>query len=192
MTLETNTMPLAEAQPHMNGVNQGGAGPATSDAPRISPRDARQARMAHSFSNVLAVLMRDPSYRNVRLADLEWLVLPPVMAGQFKLGQAPADPAPANPAAGGLLVPVAVALWARVSDAVDQVLTESTDNRLWLRPNEWASGSHIWLMTVAGDPRAVPTFLRELAATEFSGQVVKMRTHETDGKVVIKTLDSPG
>ena len=57
--------------------------------PVTRPRDARQARMAQSFAQIVAVLMRDPNFRNMRLADLEWLVLPPVMAGQFRLAQVP-------------------------------------------------------------------------------------------------------
>ena len=41
--------------------------------------------MAQTFAQIVAVLMRDANFRNLRLTDLEWLVLPPVMAGQFRL-----------------------------------------------------------------------------------------------------------
>jgi hypothetical protein len=43
-------------------------------------------------------------------------------------------------------------------------------------------------MTVAGDPRAVPTFLRQLAETEFKGQSVKLRMRGGGGQPVITTL----
>lgn len=133
--------------------------------------------------------MRDPSYRSMRLADLEWLVLPPVLAGQFRLGHIARQPENGQAAGeGGMLIPVAVAAWARVSAGIDKILSENLDKQVRLRPNEWASGDHLWLMTVAGDPRALPQFLKRLGETEFKGKVVKMRLRGSDGKVVVKTL----
>jgi cytolysin-activating lysine-acyltransferase len=172
----------------------GGSRPAkvAAKAAAIRPRDARQLRFAQSFANIVAVLMRDANFRKMRLADLEWLVLPPVMAGQYRLAQAPA-PALAKGKApgaddGGVLVPVAVALWARVSDTIDKRLCESLDKPVRLGPGDWASGDNVWLMAVAGDKRAVPPLLKQLTETEFKGQRVKMRVKGPDGKVMIKML----
>jgi cytolysin-activating lysine-acyltransferase len=173
----------------------------------IRPRDARQLRFAQSFAQIVAVLMRDPNFRKMPIADLEWLVLPPIMAGQFRLAQAPSplgrgkgqetdketDKEAGQEAGkeGGVLVPVAVALWARVSDAVDKALAESLDKPMRLRADQWASGDNIWLMAVAGDRRAVPRFLEQLAKTEFAGQRVKMRVRGPDEAVVVRTLGPP-
>src|SRR5262245_29491842 len=68
-----------------NGVHpsQPAAAAPAAAKPATRPRDARQARFAQSFAQIVGVLMRDANFRNMRLADLEWLVLPPVMAGQF-------------------------------------------------------------------------------------------------------------
>jgi hemolysin-activating ACP:hemolysin acyltransferase len=165
----------------------------------VRSRDARQVRFAQSFAQIVAVLMRDANFRKMRLADLEWLVLPPVMAGQFSLAQAPSpagrvkgqEGGKDGSEQGGVLVPVAVALWARVSDGIDKALSESLDKPVRLRPNEWASGDNIWLMAVAGDQRAVPKFLEQLAKTEFKGQRVKMRVRGPDNTVVVKSLGQP-
>ena len=105
------------------------------------------------------------------------------MAGQFRLAQVPmaqgrAKGQEAGKVAqkgakaqeGGVLVPMAVALWARVSPEIDKGLSESLDKDVRLRPNQWASGDKVWLMAVAGDPRAKPQFLKQLAETEFNGQ----------------------
>ncbi len=145
--------------------------------------------MAQTFAQVVGVLMRDPNFRNMRLADLEWLVLPPVMAGQFRLGHA-MRPAGKTQQGAGISVPVAVALWARVSPDIDKGLSEALDKPVHLRPNQWASGDILWLMAAAGDPRAKPHFLKQLAETEFKGQHVKMRLRGPDGKVVVKALGS--
>jgi hemolysin-activating ACP:hemolysin acyltransferase len=97
------------------------------------------------------------------------------MAGQFRVAHA-ATPGDAHkePQA-GRLAPVALALWARVSSVVDKRLSSNLDKAMSLRPAEWVSGDIPWLMVVAGNPRAVPGFLKQLTDREFSGLQVKMR-----------------
>ena len=177
------------------------AGPARSQvAAQVRPREARQARFARSFAQVVAVLMRDPNFRTMPLADLEWLVLPAVMSGQFRVAEAPAslgpgkgpdkaaDKAPDKTRTGGVLVPVAVALWARVSGEIDKALAGSLDQPVRLKPHQWASGEHVWLVAVAGDRRAVPKLIDEIARTDLKGQRIKMRVKGTGNTVVVKTL----
>ena len=197
MSLETATKEDAVNKAGTSAGTNGKGVPQPAGAaavkPAARPRDARQSRFAQSFAQIVAVLMRDANFRNMRLSDLEWLVLPPVMAGQFSLAQAPSPHARAKGKAGaeqegGVLVPVAVALWARVSDAIDKGLSESLDKPVRLRAGDWASGDNVWLMAVAGDKNAVPKFLEQLAATQFKGQRVKMRLRGPDNKVVVKTL----
>jgi cytolysin-activating lysine-acyltransferase len=158
----------------------------------LRPRDARQSRMAQAFSQVVAVLMRDPNYRKLPLAELEWLVLPPLMAGQFQLGQVPAPNKGAKDQPkdqqGGMLVPVAVALWARVSSQIDAALSANLDKQLRLPANQWVTGDHIWLMAVAGDPRTLPPFLERLSKDMFKDKTVKLRAVGADGKITVKTL----
>jgi hypothetical protein len=43
-------------------------------------------------------------------------------------------------------------------------------------------------MAVAGDRRAIPKFIDQLAKTEFKGQRVKMRVRGPGNSVVVKTL----
>jgi cytolysin-activating lysine-acyltransferase len=132
--------------------------------------------------------MRDRNFRQMRLADLEWLVLPPVMAGQFRLAQMPAPQATVKGKDGGVLVPVAVALWARVSAPIDKQLSENLDKAVRLGAGDWASGDNVWLMAVAGDRRMMPKFIDQLVKTEFKGQGVKMRVRGPDNTVIVKTL----
>ena len=164
-----NTDASAASLSHLNGSKPIDPTP----APQPSAHDLRQARFAQNFSHIIAILMRDQQFRNLRLADLEWLVLPPVMAGQYKIAQAPAAVGAQSPA--GLVVPAAVALWARVSPAIDKRLSEAPDGHIGLGFNDWASGDNIWLIAVAGDQRVVPRFLKQLKADEFKDQQVKMR-----------------
>ena len=122
------------------------AGPASAAAARqVRPREARQERMSQAFSQVVAVLMRRPQLPH-RLADLEWLVLPPLMAGQWKLGQTTA-PKGAGQATARRRAHSRCdgALGARVA-AIDKRLSANLDKPVDLRPNEWASGDIVWMM----------------------------------------------
>ena len=207
---EAQGPPATTATGTATGVQRGGNGPSAASpvasrlasrvAPQVRPREARQARFARSFAQVVAVLMRDPNFRTMPLADLEWLVLPAVMSGQFRVAEAPAslgpgkgpdkaaDKAPDKTRTGGVLVPVAVALWARVSGEIDKALAGSLDRPVRLKPHQWASGEHVWLVAVAGDRRAVPKLIEQIARTDLKGQRIKMRVKGTGNTVVVKTL----
>jgi len=162
----------------------------------LRPKRSEQGNFAQSFSQIVAVLMRDPKYRTMRLAELEWLVLPPVMMGQFALAHTSIKHQAASPSRNlekpqtreSTIVPVAVALWACVSDKLDKTLSDSLASQPRLQPGDWTSGDHPWLMTVAGDPRALPKFIEQLAAKDFKGRRAKIRTRGPDGKVSIKVL----
>jgi hemolysin-activating ACP:hemolysin acyltransferase len=139
----------------------------------------------------VSVLMRDPGYRGLPISDLEWLVLPAVAAGQFRLAHAsmPADGGAAEQR--GVLVPAAVALWARVSPLVDKALSENLDKGVRLSPGAWTSGDIVWLIAIGGHPRAVPAFLRQLREHEFKDRPVKMRRRMPDGARVVVDLHQP-
>jgi hemolysin-activating ACP:hemolysin acyltransferase len=155
--------------------------------------------------------MRDPNFRTMPIADLEWLVLPAVMSGQFRVAEAPAsllgreqrpdkgsdkaraqgqamEQGKAQAGAGGVLVPVAVALWARVSKEIDAALAGNLDRPVRLKPNQWASGDSVWLVAAAGDRRALPKLIDGLAQGELKGQRIRMRVRGPGNTVVVKTL----
>lgn len=67
--------------------------PSTSSAPSLGPEQLRRKagaakRLAASFGEIVAVLMRLPKYRSHSLGDLEWLVMPAVVTGRFLLAEA--------------------------------------------------------------------------------------------------------
>jgi len=172
------------------------AGPAKPQAPAgdgaakpVSPEEAkRQAAIAirHSlaFAQMVSVLMRSPHYKHYTLADLEWLVIPPLLTGQFSLAEARAQE-------GGPSIAVAVVLWASVSPEVDKRLSENLSAPIRLRPDEWRSGDILWLVDAVGDARVVPQFLKQLGESAWKGREVKLRRAE-NGKVVVGTLPKVG
>lgn len=157
--------------------------PPTSPA---EPRESQTSPFAQRFASIVSLLMQDAEYRQVRLADLECLVIPPILAGQCRLAHAP--PVGKSSAKTGLFLPVAVALWASVSDEMDTRLSANHGGPVLLKPNEWTTGNHLWLQAIAGDIRAIPTFLRQLEAQDFRGKTVKVRTLARDGAMEVVTL----
>jgi cytolysin-activating lysine-acyltransferase len=163
-------------------------------APKASPSqaaNARQRRMTDGLAHIVALMMRDRRFRDIRIADLEWLVMPPILAGQWKIAQ---GSMPAKKGGdvndGGRLFPVAAALWASVSPEIDARLSENIDKPLALKPAEWKSGDIIWLIVVPGQPVYVKELLQHLQTTTFKGKVVKIRTVDKNGKPSIRTLDT--
>lgn len=68
-----------------------------------------------TVGDVVIVFSKSPSHKHHALADIEWMVLPPVLAGQVYVAEA------AHKEHGGR-APLAVVTWARESDEVDQKL----------------------------------------------------------------------
>ncbi len=60
-----------------------------------------------------------------------------------------------------------------------------------LSPDEWQSGDILWIIDAVGDPKILPAFLEELAATQFPGRHPKMRLVGKSGvaKTVFVGLD---
>lgn len=163
-------------------------------APKARPSqaaNARQGRMTDGLAHIVALMMRDQRFRDVRIADLEWLVMPPILAGQWKVAQG-AMPAKkgGDMKDGGRLFPVAAALWASVSAEVDARLSANIDKPLVLKPAEWKSGDIIWLIVVPGQPAYVKELLQHLLANTFKGKTVKIRTVDRNGKPSVRTLDT--
>jgi hemolysin-activating ACP:hemolysin acyltransferase len=125
---------------------------------------------ALTFTRILSVLMRSPHYKHYSLSDVEWLVLPAVLTGQCAVLHANIN---------GRQVPLAVTLWASVSEDVDKRLCECVTAPVKLRPDEWKSGEILWLIDAVGDVTAVRTLLTQVQDGIFKGRQPKTRKFES-------------
>ena len=155
-------------------------------APPLSAEESqkRAAVSKHlllSFGEIVSVLMRSPQFRNMPLAEVEALVVPAVMSGQFLVAEAQSK-------SKGFVTPVAIALWASVSAEVDQRLSQDLEKPFRLQPNEWRSGETAWLSTLAGDGRIISPMLKQLQETTLKGKPLKMRVKGKDGNVTVGTF----
>ena len=133
-----------------------------------------------AFTQIVTLLMRSPIHKHLSLGDLEWLVVPPLMTGQFRIAKLGSRKA-------GVAVPAAAVLWASLSTEVDAKLSASPKAPIRLRPDEWRSGDILWLVEAVGDPRVVSRLLKELNDKTFKGREVKVRAREA-GNPAIDTL----
>ncbi|MEW5726351.1 MAG: toxin-activating lysine-acyltransferase [Pseudomonadota bacterium] len=126
------------------------------DEGKAAPRQA--ATVAEVLGEVVYLMTKPATHKFLFVADLEWLVMPPIMLRQFRLWRQGTTP-------------VAFASWA--------FLSEEAENRLLagvrrLPPQEWNSGDRAWLMDIlAPDPQFAQRMIEELKQAVFPGRVLK-------------------
>ena len=156
-------------------------GSGQASAADMQQREAASARLLFRLGEVVSVLMRAPQFRAMPLGDVQALVLPPLRSGQFLVAEARSK-------SQGFMGPVAIALWAKVSEEVDQRLSQSLDKPIKLAPDEWKSGEIAWLIVLAGNAQAIAPILKKFQETTLNGQPLKMRSKAKDGKTVVSTF----
>lgn len=134
-------------------------------------------RIASAVGRIVILLMRSEAHRKISVADLKWLVVPPVLAGQFSFVGRRRD-------AGGIVVPVAAVLWARVSPEVDARLSADPSKPITLAPEAWTSGEIIWLVEAVGEAPILKQMIERLASSAWKGKTVRLRVKTDDGAAV--------
>jgi cytolysin-activating lysine-acyltransferase len=159
---------------------QGGGGALSAD--EVKKRAIAAKQVAASFGEIVMLLMRSPTEKYHSLQDLEWLIAPALVRGQFALADAQSKET-------GVVMPVGAVLWALVSADVDKRLTEKTGEPIRLHPDEWRSGDIPWIILTAGDPKVVGGLLQQMTKSMFKDKPAKIRVKGQDGKVVVGRLE---
>lgn len=128
-----------------------------------------------AVGEIAIVMSRAPSHKHYALADIEWMVLPAVLSGQFYVAEATRQE-------DGSRVPVAAITWATVSEDVDARLT-THDGPLpaRLRPEEWTSGETPWIIDMIGDPCGLDVALKQLFAGPWKEAQPKLSVRGVEG-----------
>lgn len=138
----------------------------------------RSRAIAASLGAIVSIMMRSKEYRNTKLADIEWIVGPALSADQVAIAEA-RDPKI------GVVAPVAALLWATVSPAVDQRLSNTADATPRLEPKDWRSGDIPWIIAAIGDKRALSALMDQVIKQRFPKTPPKMRVRDKDGKAKV-------
>jgi cytolysin-activating lysine-acyltransferase len=108
-----------------------------------------RGRIHAAVGQVVLALSVVPRYRHQSLADLQTLVLEPLL--RDKVAIATGKPGGTGEEAAGDGGLAGIAFWASVSDAVDAKIREQIKGGAFpikLKPEEWASGERVWLLDV--------------------------------------------
>jgi cytolysin-activating lysine-acyltransferase len=126
--------------------------PSTGIDPEIAAKiSAVRTHIRESFGKAVMALMMLPRYRNQTLADLQHLVLEPLMRDRVAIAY------PGGEKAGPLADMAGLAIWASVSEEADARIREQIQAGTFpvrLKAEDWNSGDINWLLdVVAPDQR---------------------------------------
>lgn len=161
-------------------ANQSSAGTPKIEIPQTEPH-AEQAHIPRTVGSMMGeivwLMSQSPAHRFLSLADLEWLLMPPIVLGQYKLFRDPNKK------------PAGAALWGYLSEAAEQRLKAAGR----LAPQDWGNnaqldperglirkeGGILWLVELIApfhneQNQQRQQMLADLMQTAFKGQEVKM------------------
>lgn len=155
-----------------------GLGPRQPDAGQPGPT------VSHLLGEMTWLLSQSPLHRGLRIADLEWLVMPVLVNRQFYLFRDGERP-------------VGLALWARCNAAAAAKLERGLvepGNQLTLE--DWTSGDEVWLVDLVAPFATNQNRQRELMFADLVSGPLRdqaFRFHRTDpntGKRAVETVDA--
>lgn len=166
------------------GPNNGAGGQQTATGQAIKPT------VSHMLGELVWLLTQSPTHKHFALADLEWMIMPPLVLEQYRGFRGPRpgaglqDPAGADAAQ----QPLGYALWALLSPEAEAKLMAGHTR---LRPDEWRTGDRLWLIDLVApfatpDNKHVERMMGDLIAALqpilATAHGHKLKFHRTDPK----------
>lgn len=133
------------------------------------------------LGDVVSVLMASEHHRSMNLADLQAIVVPSLLAGQYAIATTKGKAEAAG-------LPVAIVLWANVSVEIDQKLEKGPQAILQLKRKDWRDGKQPWVLVTAGPKGVVQNILRKLSADVWSSTPAKIHSRNAEGKTSVSSV----
>jgi cytolysin-activating lysine-acyltransferase len=127
--------------------------------------------VAQLFGEIVWLFSQSPKHKNFFVSDLEWLVMTPILLKQFRVFYAPDRP-------------IGVALWAYVTDEVEQRLMTGHAR---LAPTDWKGGEKLWLVDIVAPFGGHDAMIADLKEKVFAGREC-FYLRAQDGKVGMTNL----
>lgn len=135
--------------------------------------EAQKPTVAHMLGEVTWVLSQSRFHKHFALGDLEWMVMPPILANQFRVFHQEK-------------VPLGFAIWAYLSEEAEARVRSQAESGVGarLKPDDWKSGDRLWLIemvTLDGPERdkLAAAMLADLAKGAFAGRSFKFHAADT-------------
>lgn len=144
---------------------------------------ALRAHVRESFGKVALSMMSLPRYRHQTLADLQHLILDPLIRDRIAIAYpAGSDANPSDDITG-------VAVWASVTPEVDAQIREQIKARVWpvrLKADDWNGGDITWLIDViAPTQKATGSVVANFKSVVKEGE---LRLHPIVGQMLDKEM----
>ena len=114
------------------------------------------------------LMLSSSAHKHLFVTDFEWLVVPPILAKQFRLFRRNN-------------VPVGFISWALLDDEVEARIINGS---VKLAPNEWTIGKKFWIIDVIAPFGGGDDMLKDLKKNVFKDEVVKYIQADEDGRRV--------
>jgi cytolysin-activating lysine-acyltransferase len=150
----------------------GAASPAPESAPAAAPKTAPSLDKVQAMGHALWLMMQSPLHRHLFIADLEWMLVPPVALGQFRLWRQENRP-------------IGFVTWALVSAEVEERLRRGD---IRLKPAEWKSGDAVWLMDTILPFGGADAAVKETKQMVFPDRPVNVVKFTADKRILIEKL----
>jgi hemolysin-activating ACP:hemolysin acyltransferase len=144
----------------------------------IQEKTKRLNEASAAFGEIVSLLIRSPEHAQLRIADLEWILVPAVTNRQFLIVRAP-SPHEVTP------LPAAAILWASVSAEIHEMLKQDATKRHTLSVEQRKSGDIIWITDVIGDPLIWNRALDEMHKGMFKSHILAMARRAPDGQLSV-------
>lgn len=164
-----------------SGSSRHAAAAAGAPTRRISGRRMEALLRSAAFGDIVSVLMRAPRHKALSLAALGINVLPAVLHNQYLIARV-------RQQGNGDSIAAGFALWASVSDAVDQRMRASREVPLRLTPEEWQSGPNLWLVELVAPSALGGSMLQDLDEKVSQGRPIAAQTVSGDGSATLTTV----
>lgn len=121
---------------------------------------------AEVLGDVVWLMTHSPNHKHLFIADLEWLVMPPVMLRQFRLVR-------------GKDKPQAFVTWANLNEEAEQRMMAGHTR---LRPSDWNAGDRAWIIDLIAPFGGQEAVLKEVKQRLFAEKTLKLLQPGKEGK----------
>jgi len=154
--------------PSRNGPSKDtGSTAPTNPFTKPAPEGAAK-KVSEVLGEIVWLMSQSVLHKQFFIADLEWLVMTPVLLQQFRLFYDQDRP-------------IGVAFWATVNAEVEERLAAGTSR---LRPQDWKSGEALWVVEVIAPFGGAEAMVKDLKTKVFTGREMKFLAVGERGKEV--------
>ena len=136
------------------------------DNNKKSEADNRQPTVVSVFGELVWLMQTSRFHKHLFLSELEWAVLQPMVLQQYRIYHKDKKP-------------VGAIFWASVDDDVHKRLQEGS---VKMRPHEWKSGAHNWIIDVVAPFGNAEYFINEIGGSVFKQQSYHYIQVDKDGR----------